>query len=224
MKVLLFITSFGQIEELKYFVKFFKRLDKITRVCDIFLHCNNVNVPGDFITYFQQFEQPNKTLYITSKNAGYERGDMEKLSDMYDAGYFSSYDYVIQLHPDVYMFDDTYLMEVLHENLNNDTVFFITKSVPDDPKFFSMDFYMFKPKLLTTNIFKERLYTFTNMIEHYFCDCIVDNNIKFTFIKRFNNDLWTPRRIDDNLRLYHEHDLEKVKYISYLLDNGAKFF
>ena len=80
MKVLLFITSFGQVEELKYFVKFFKRLQKFPQICDIFLHCNNINVSGEFINYFQQFEQENKTLYITSKNAGYERGDIIKVT------------------------------------------------------------------------------------------------------------------------------------------------
>ena len=40
---------------------------------------------------------------------------------------------------------------------------------------------------------------------------IIKNNIKYIFVKRFNNDNWEPRRIDDNLRLYHEHDLNKVQ-------------
>jgi len=39
---------------------------------------------------------------------------------------------------------------------------------------------------------------------------IKENNIKYIFIKRFDNDLWAPRRIDDNLKLYHEHDMNNV--------------
>ena len=57
----------------------------------------------------------------------------------------------------------------------------------------------------------EELYTFTGCPEYYLHDMIIKNNIKYTFIKRFNNDNWCPRRIDDNLMLYHEHDLNKVK-------------
>jgi hypothetical protein len=98
-----------------------------------------------------------------------------------------------------------------YENLNNDVVFLVNKSVPHDPKFLSFDFFIFKPKLLTKNIFIDDLYTFTEITEHYFYNMIIKNNIKYIFVKRFNNDNWEPRRIDDNLRLYHEHDLNKVE-------------
>lgn len=39
---------------------------------------------------------------------------------------------------------------------------------------------------------------------------ILKHNIKYTFIKRFDNDNWYPRRIDDNLQLYHKHDMTEV--------------
>jgi hypothetical protein len=42
---------------------------------------------------------------------------------------------------------------------------------------------------------------------------IQENNIKYTFIKRFNNNMWYPRRIDDHLKLYHKHDMNKVAKI-----------
>ena len=38
----------------------------------------------------------------------------------------------------------------------------------------------------------------------------VKNDIKYTFIKRFDNDNYEPRRIDDNLKLYHEHDMKNI--------------
>ena len=39
---------------------------------------------------------------------------------------------------------------------------------------------------------------------------ILKNDIKYTFIKRFDNDNYEPRRIDDNLKLYHEHDMKNI--------------
>jgi hypothetical protein len=36
-------------------------------------------------------------------------------------------------------------------------------------------------------------------------------NIKYKYIKRFENNKSDPRRIDDNLKLYHEHDMRKVQ-------------
>ena len=125
-------------------------------------------------------------------------------------GIFNDYDYVIHLHPDVFITDEVYLTEVLLENLDNDIGFLINKSFPHDPHFFSFDFFIFKPKLLPKNMFKEDLYTFECCPEHYLRNMILKNDIKYTFIKRFDNDNYEPRRIDDNLKLYHEHDMKNI--------------
>ena len=128
-------------------------------------------------------------------------------------GIFNNYDYVIHLHPDVFLTDDKYLMDVLVENINNDIVFFITRCFPNDVTMFGFDFFIFKPKLLHKNIFIDELYTFTESPEHYLHNIIQKNNIKYTFIKRYENNCWFPRRIDENLKLYHEHNLENVKQL-----------
>ena len=59
-------------------------------------------------------------------------------------------------------------------------------------------------------MFKEDLYTFECCPEHYLRNMILKNDIKYTFIKRFDNDNYEPRRIDDNLKLYHEHDMKNI--------------
>jgi hypothetical protein len=210
MKVLLFITGHKQLEEYNYFSRFLKRL-KLNAICDIFIHCNNPDIHNSIVNYYQNFNQQNKKLFITSINAGYRVGPVEAISEGIELGIFKDYDYVIHLHPDVFIIDDNYLIEVLLENLNNDVVFLVNKSVPHDPKFLSFDFFIFKPKLLTKNIFIDELYTFKQAPEHYLHDMIIKYNIKYIFVKRFNNDNWEPRRIDENLRLYHEHDLNKVQ-------------
>jgi len=210
MKILLFITGHKQLEEYNYFSRFLKRL-KLNALCDIFIHCNNPDIHNSIINYYQNFNQQNKKLFITSINAGYRVGGVQAISEGIELGIFKDYDYVIHLHPDVFIIDDNYLTEVLLENLNNDVVFLVNKSVPHDPKFLSFDFFIFKPKLLTKNIFIDELYTFKQAPEQYLHDMIIKNNINYIYVKRYNNDNWEPRRIDENLRLYHEHDLNKVQ-------------
>lgn len=211
-KILLFITGYRHLEEYHYFHLFLKNL-KLNDLCDIFIYCNNPDISPDIIKYFQQYTQKNKNLYITHLNAGHRIGGVEALSQGFEMGLFKDYDYVIHLHPDVFITEDTYLLNIIMENKDNNTVFFINKSFMHEESMFSFDFFMFKPKLLETNIFKDELYTFQEYPEQYLRNMILKNNVKYTFIKRFDNDSWYPRRIDDHLKLYHEHDMEKVRHV-----------
>jgi hypothetical protein len=211
MNILLFITGFDQLIQYDYFRRFLEPLD-LNFICDIYIYCNNPNISPDIFKYYQRFSQKNKYLFITPQNSGYRTGGVEALSNGIEMGIFSNYDYIIHLHPDVFITDDKYLMNILISNIDNDNVFFITKSVPDD-NFFSFDFFIFKPKLLKKNIFIEDLYNFKTSPEVYLHDMIKKYNIKYSYIKRFDNNNWHPRRIDDNLKLYHEHDMSKVKDI-----------
>jgi hypothetical protein len=216
MKILFFLTGHSQLEEYKYFNIFLKQL-KLNEMCDIFIYCNNQMIQSDILTYYQNFDHKNKFLFITSLNGGYRIGGVEAVSKGIEMGIFKDYDYVIHLHPDVFITDDVYLTNVLTENIDNDIVFITNKSFQHE-RCFSFDFFIFKPKLLTKNIFIEELYTFSSSPESYLYEMISKNNIKYTIIKRFNNDSWFPRRIDDNLKLYHEHDMNNI--VSLLKDRG----
>lgn len=209
MRILLFITGHSQLEEYNYFSKLLNSLS-ISNICDVVIYCNNSNISSKIVSYYQQFNQTNKQLIITNKNSGYRIGGVEAVSNGFDLNLFNDYDYVIHLHPDVFIVDDNKLLTVLNENLNNDNVFLITKSLPYDNKYFSFDFFIFKPKLLTTNIFKEELYIFKTLPEYYLHDMILKNNIKYKFIERYNNNNWEPRRVAENLSIYHEHNLSNV--------------
>ena len=103
----------------------------------------------------------------------------------------------------------TAIVNILSENINNDTCFFVTKCFPNETSF-AFDFFIFKPKLLSKNIFIDNLYNFNTSPETYLHDMIKHHNIKYQVIKRYNSDNWHPRRIDENLKLYHEHDMSKV--------------
>jgi len=213
MRILLFITGHRQLEEYSLFQRLLSTLS-IQSQCDIFIYCNHPGIHPDIVKYYQQFPQRNKQLFLTTQNAGYLRGGVEAVGQGFAMGLFEGYDYVIHLHPDVFMTDDAYLIEQLLKYLNDDTVFLITKSFAEDTRFFSFDFFVFKPKWLSTNFFKEGMYKFQGAPEHFLHDQLVKHGIKYAFLKRFNNDTWCPRRIDDHLKLYHEHDLEKVRQLA----------
>ena len=107
---------------------------------------------------------------------------------------------------------------------------FVTRSRNWDLRFYDFDFFIFKPKLLTVNIFKDELYTYDNCPkdvqgcvdwwsrglvrspEHYMADMFDKHKIKFKVIPRFENeDGVSHRHIDKYLKLWHEHDLGKLE-------------
>ena len=211
MKVLLFITGFRQVKEYDYFTAFLQQLPTLQHICDVFIYCNNPAISEEIVTYYRKFTQENKRLYITSVNAGFVMGAVEAVSSGIEMGIFSPYDYIIHLHPDVFITDDAGIMATLNDNLDNDCVFFVNRSMPHDARFFSFDFFIFKPRLLPKNIFIDALRTYRDIPEHYLSDMIASHNIKCQVIGRFDNDHWHPRRIDEHLKLYHEHDLTLVE-------------
>lgn len=206
----MFITSFRQVKEYDYFNGFLERLNTLSRICDLFIYCNNPDVSADIVTYYKHFTQANKHLYITSTNIGFQMGAVEAVSRGIEMGVFAGYDYVIHLHPDVFITGESGIVELLTANVGNDYVFFVNKSVPDDERFFSFDFFIFKPALLRRNIFVDELHDYEDLPEHYLHDMLNKHGVKFKVVERFENDAWFPRRIDENLELYHEHDLGLV--------------
>jgi hypothetical protein len=221
MNILLFITGHSQLEEYNYFSQFLKKLS-LSNACDIYIYCNNAAISPKIVEYYQNFPQENKRLFITSQNAGYLKGGVEAVSNGFEMGIFKSYDYVVHLHPDVFITRDNQLARIMHENLHNDIAFFVNRSMPNNDQFYSFDFFFFKPKLLNKNIFIEDLDIVQSDAfhpEHYLHDMLIKHDVKHTIVKRYDNDHWIPRRIDEHLGLYHEHDLAKVRAL--LQDNNA---
>lgn len=221
MKVLLFITGFRQVKEYDYFSRFLRRLAGLGDLCDVFIYCNNADISAEIVTYYKTFPQKNKHLHITTRNAGFSMGAVEAVSNGIEMGLFGDYDYVIHLHPDVFITDDAGILKVLRSNLDNDNVFLVNRSLPDDERFFSFDFFIFKPRLLPRNIFRDELHTYDGWPEHYLFDMLVKHDIKHQIVARFDTNDWQPRRVDDHLGLYHEHDLGRVEELLTTLETAA---
>jgi hypothetical protein len=178
-------------------------------MCDLYVNNNCVqNDVSKNVEYLKMFK--NFKLNNTDKNSGYRTGPIETVSNVIDDEKLlqSNYDYVIHLHPDVFITNEKYLLDVLYNEQNTENVFIINKSL-EDTFFFSFDFFIFKPKKLQENVFNQWR-TWNGITEYYLYNAIISNNIPYKLVKRFDNDNWFPRRID-LLGLWHEHDLEEVK-------------
>ncbi len=128
MKVLLFITGYRHLKEYDYFNSFLRRLNTLSNVCDVFIYCNDPNISEEIVTYYRNFSQTNKQLFITSVNAGFTMGAVEAVSRGIEMGIFDGYDYVIKLHPDVFLTDESRILAVLTERQADDCMFLMSRS------------------------------------------------------------------------------------------------
>lgn len=209
MKVLILITGHKQNMEYKYFGQLLERCAFLSSdQCEVFIHSNcEQNDISENVKYILN----KKNVYITNKNAGYTLGGIEAVGDAIDilnlTNPNSEYDYVIHIHPDVFITNDTVLMNILNEELESDNVFIVNKSFPDHLSY-SFDFFIFKPKKLNVNIFKN-YENWKQSPERFIRNALMLNGIPHKLIKRFDNDHYEPRRIDLNL-MWHEHNLSKI--------------
>jgi hypothetical protein len=213
MKILIILSGHRQNDEYKLSGLCFQQCPNLVKQSDLYI---NNNLISNDISKNTEYLNIFKTVKInnTSENAGYRTGPIEAISNIIDSEklLISDYDYVIHLHPDVFITRETELLFILENELDSENIFIINKSLPDN-RFFSFDFFIFKPQKLKENVFNQ--WKNSNVItEYYLYNCIVSNNLPYKMIKRFDNDNWSPRRID-LLGFWHEHDLELVK--KYLL-------
>ena len=96
-------------------------------------------------------------MYITEKNSGFILGGVEAVSDTIDMlRLYSSeckYNYIIHMHPDVFICNEQPILSLLEQELNSGNVFYCNWSLVN-PCLYSFDCFVFKPTLLTENIFK----------------------------------------------------------------------
>ena len=150
MKILIRLTGFRQNEEYKLFgLCFDKYCKQLKQYCEVFIHSNNIlNNILDSVQYIET----HKRIYITDKNAGFVNGGLEAVSDVVDMlKLFSNdcqYNYIIHMHPDVFICNEQPILSLLEKEVNSDNVFYCNLSLVN-PCLYSFDCFIFKPKLLS---------------------------------------------------------------------------
>ena len=109
MKILFFITMHRQLDELKIYSYFFNKFNHIKNF-DIFIYNTNKNISEQMV---RNNVNVNTNVYVhcDANNEGYVLGLFSGLSQNYD--FYREYDFIVHLHPDVFILDDKKLYELL---------------------------------------------------------------------------------------------------------------
>ena len=212
MRVLLFYTSHRHKEEIKLSGLFLGNTTFL-KECDVAVHCNNPK--SNYLKlkkYSKFFPNENKKLIYTIKNSGYSYGHFEALADNFQE--FQYYDYVIHLHPDVYIVDENPILNILNKYKDRPEVSLICNKESSVIDRINTDLFIFKPKLLTFNLFKlwEKIKE-EIPVEEWFFKMVNDNNVAYVYEDRYESDT------EEQWGTWHEHKLSYViKYFKYKYD------
>lgn len=206
MRIKLFFTSHRQVDEYLYSSEFFNRSDFFKQNSDILICHNNHSLSEDLILSKAKY---NTNIDIVKvNNTGYYNGLHTSINDCFHL--FKGYDFVIHLHPDVYLTRDKEIIDLLESELNTDNQMIVDYHQNHNNNYlrtYCTDFFIFKPSVY--NFFGE-----VNMInpiaaEAYLYEKIEQYNIKHRTICRENSLYWEI----DSYGIIHNHNLDRIKSI-----------
>jgi hypothetical protein len=204
MKILFFITMHRQLDELKIYSYFFNKFNHIKNF-DIFIYNTNKNISEQMVRNNLNL---NTKVYVhcDTNNEGYVLGLFSGLSQNYDL--YREYDFIVHLHPDVFILDDKKLYELLIDQKDKD-IDFLVSQVVEAPFAYLTDLFIFKPK----NNFISKYINYRNLdsAEKILFSIIEGNNLKKYLFSRYPNDeIGGKNREIDEYNIWHEHKLENV--------------
>jgi len=208
MKVLMFITSTRQLEEINLLGICLKKCPTICNMFDLILHNNNSNYNTDIANrYFNNLPIKTKTFIHEKENPGYVAGSIDALHRHYNKLY--AYDYVLHIHADVFPIKEDTLLQILKDNLHNDYSLLISRSgIRDIPSCgLQSDFYIFKPSKIDRNFFSGNNALTT--LEDTIYKRLIDFNINYLWIPRYKDDYYGGH-IPDEIGFWHTHNLDEV--------------
>jgi hypothetical protein len=203
MKILFFFTSYRQFQEFEYQFKIIESYKYIKP--DIFIYNNNPDIDASSVIDLFNINKKIKSYYFNDNiNSGYVLGLFDGINKCFDS--FNKYDYVVHLHPDVFLINDKKIYDFIIENPNYE--FYLSK-LNDD--YYFADFFIFKPSV---NFFKNYLdYSYTNQAETILSKiCIQTKNV---FFNRYDSlsDFHVKQRQIDNFDIIHSHNIKNIENI-----------
>jgi hypothetical protein len=224
MKLAILYTAHRQFQELDFAVKFIAQSKNIKN-SDIIYHCNNGKINKE--TLAKKLEKfPCNNLYFIynpqSNSGGYAYGQFEAICDAWDIIQRGRYDWVIHLHPDVFVVDEEPLLSALEEAENENKSLVVTKTLGYNYPAFSTDFFAFRPEGISKSVFESYKYLIpdgvtlsTNASGSIFpleCAFFFEayrQKVLFYVAKRFISGDY--HRDIDCLGLWHEHNQKRVQ-------------
>jgi hypothetical protein len=216
-KNLLILTGHRQFKEIELYAKFIQRTEQLKNF-DIIVHLNSLkgitNYKYEFtgysydkiVDYFNLFPNENKHLILTDKNCGGPLGPHQALDDLHEI--MLKYNNVIHAHLDVFLVNEKLILNILESE--PEKAFLVSHVYPSIHDWMSTDLFVYRPQNYKENIFRDWSSNLNQTCEGFLYSQIISKNISYSYLKRYDDDNWHPRR-PCMWGFYHEHDLDKVE-------------
>lgn len=130
----------------------------------------------------ETFKDQNLTIHVHD-TAQRQEGAMAALADASRGNWFSGYDWIIRVNPDVIIRNDTWMLDIMRNDPNATGLLINCHNITDTTLKIHTDFFAVKPEALPPNAF---LHPITENAEYSFT-----SDIKKTIIDR-GNHRWVP--------------------------------
>ncbi len=227
MKIAVLYTSYRQFRELDFAPAFYARTTRLKAEADILFHCNNASIKeADLREKLSKI--PARSLLIRhapqQNSGGYPYGQFEAIVDLWNQVDLTQWDWIIHLHPDLYIADETRLLTAIEQADREGNDFLLTKVFGHRSPTFGTDFFAFKPKPQFKPIFESYLPLLKTPLvvplEALFFIEVHRAGAKYTLGPRFAHGHY--HRDIDGLGVWHEHDLDRLA--AYLRKPGSRWW
>jgi len=214
MKLAILYTSYRQFRELDYLPEMFRRAAQLRSTASIIFHCNNAEISQpELAEKLAKIPcQSMDFIYAPQKNrGGYPYGQFEAIGDVWDK-LASHFDWVIHLHPDVFVMDEEPLLAALKKADSEKADILVTPTFGLKHPSFATDFFAFRPDAVPRAVFESyRNFDRTTIVvplENLFFVEILRARLNYSVAHRFAHGHY--HRDIDQLGLWHEHDLRRM--------------
>jgi hypothetical protein len=214
MKIAILYTSYRQLAELDLTPEFYRRNQRLRTEIDIVYHCNNAGVStAEIEAKWAKIPCKSLTLLHRPCNAGgYAYGQFEAICDAWETLIAGGWDWVIQLHPDVFITDADRLLETVDEATKQGAGMIVSAVFGLKHPSYGTTFFAFRPDRVPKQVF--------GCWEDFAREPIIVplEQLFFVEVHRQKIPVYSAMRYKsgthfydpDHLGLWHEHNLERV--------------
>lgn len=214
MNIAILYTAHRQFRELEHMAFFFERAQHLRGNVDIIYHSNNPLI-GEEALRSRLAAVPCRSLRLvcSQENCGYGYGQFEAIDEVWDILQEGGWDWIIHLHPDIYIANDSAVVQSLVEADASGCDAILTRNLGHGHPSFATDFFAFKPSAFQRVIFQSyrslRHESTIVPLEVLFFVEVLKANTKFRLVDRFKHGHF--HRDIDHVGLWHEHDLRRIE-------------
>lgn len=153
MNIALLLTSHRQIRELGYWPQFMNQNPVLAREAEVFYHSNYPDLDEAAVrATLDRIPCKASHLIREKANAGYLFGNFQAVSLIHPLLAERGFDWVIKLHPDVFIIDERPILREL-ESTPAEVPLLVSQSFGDRTAAYSADFFCFRPQTLPADFF-----------------------------------------------------------------------